>query len=393
MNESREKADTGPDVVIINPPPRTRFAIYAVVMFWLLTLGVLWAAFRILTPFLTPMLLAIVVVTLTYRTYERLLLQFRGRRNLAATVMLLFVTIVLVIPAVILASLLIQEAVTLFMRIEQSDYRGFFSSLRIEERISAIQRWAPWVRLDQARIEELAMNIVRQVPAIVATQGTRLIAGFFGLFIGFLLMLLASFVFYTEGAKMIGELKVLSPLPDEWDEHILRKFRGVADATFRGQLLTALAQGFVAGIGLAITGVPGAALWGGVSAIFSLIPMVGAAAVWLPASLFLAFNASQGDIGWWKPIFLLAWGFGVVSLVDNLVRPMVMRSGVNMHPIILFFAILGGLQAFGFTGLFLGPLVFVLLVTLIEIYKTALAPDQEVPEPAASPADPATPAI
>ncbi len=71
---------------------------------------------------------------------------------------------------------------------------------------------------------------------------------------------------------------------------------------------------------------------------------------------------------------MIAWGMLVVSLVDNLVRPLVMRSGVNMHPIILFFAILGGIQAFGFTGLFLGPLVFVLLVTLAEIYKGAFGP-------------------
>jgi predicted PurR-regulated permease PerM len=167
----------------------------------------------------------------------------------------------------------------------------------------------------------------------------------------------------------VHELKFLSPLPDEYDEEIIHKFRSVVDATFRGQVLTAIAQGLVTGIGLAIAGVPAPILWGAVAALFSLIPMVGAAAVWVPASIYLFVLASMDRIGWGWGIFLVVWGIAVVSVVDNLIRPWAMKAGTNMHAIVLFFSIIGGLSAFGFVGIILGPLVVALLVTVIAIYR------------------------
>jgi predicted PurR-regulated permease PerM len=353
------------------PRPASRFGPFAIAVYGLLAALVLYATFLVIRAFLTPLLLALVVVTLTYGMFERLTERVGGRPNLAASVMLLFITLVLAVPTTILIFMLVDQAGTLFQRLQSADFQQFLGNFSVERRLASLQRWVPWLRIDQVRLDGLIRDLVERLPAIVATQGSRVLAGFFGLFIGFLLMLLGAFVFYTKGRAMLREVRTLSPLPDEFDDKIFAKFQGVVDATFRGQFLTALAQGFVAGIGFAIAGVPAPIFWGAITAVFSLIPVVGAWAVWVPSSIYLAILASQGSVGWWRPIFLLAWGFLVVSLVDNVVRPLVMRSGVNMHPVILFFAILGGLQAFGVTGLFLGPLVFVLLVTLTEIYKTA----------------------
>ena len=357
----------------LGPRPVARFGPFAIVVYGLLTILVLYAAFLVLRPFLTPLLLALVVVTMTYGMFERLTTRLGGRRNLAASVMLLFITLVLAVPTTVLIFMLVDQAGTLIQRVQSTDVQQYFGALSVERRLATLQRWLPWLRVEQVRLDEVVRNVVARLPAIVATQGSRVIAGFFGLFIGFLLMLLGAFVFYTKGGAMLRELRALSPLPDEYDDQIFAKFQGVVDATFRGQFLTAIAQGLVAGVGLAIAGVPAPIFWGAIAAVFSLIPMVGAAAVWVPSSIYLVILASNGAVGWWRPIFLIAWGVLVVSLVDNLVRPLVMRSGVNMHPIILFFAILGGIQAFGFTGLFLGPLVFVLLVTLADIYTAAFA--------------------
>lgn len=360
----------------VPPPPIARgtsptLRPFAAVVYILFAGVVLYATWRILFPFLTPILLAAVVVTLSYDLYEKIVAAMGGRRNLGAGVMLILVTLVLVLPAALLTTLLVQQAGTLFNTLQDADFSGFFASLQVNERIATVERLIPWINLQRVQLDEMAMNLVRQIPGVVATQGGKLLTGFFSTFIGFIMMLLAAFILYTHGRTIVSELRTLSPLPDIYDEQIFEKFRGVIDATFRGQLLTGLAQGFATGVGLAISGVPGALFWGAVAAVFSLIPMVGAGAVWVPASVYLIFQASQDDIAWWRPIFLAAWGFGVVSLVDNLVRPLAMRRGANLHPIILFFSILGGLQAFGFTGIFLGPLVVALLVTAGEIYKTA----------------------
>jgi predicted PurR-regulated permease PerM len=372
------------DIRLVGRRP-TPFGPFAIVVYGLLWILVLYAAFMVVRPFLTPLLLALVIVTLTYRMFERLVERFRGRRNLAATAMLLFITLVLAVPTTILIFMLVDQAATLFARLQGTDVQRFLGTLSVEKRLATLHRWLPWLRIEQVRLDEIVRNVIARLPAIVATQGSRVLAGFFGLFIGFLMMLLGAFVFYTKGRAMLREIRTLSPLPDEYDNQIFAKFRGVVDATFRGQFLTAIAQGFVAGIGLAIAGVPAPVFWGAIAAVFSLIPMVGAAAVWVPSSIYLIILASQGGTPWWRPIFLIAWGVLVVSLVDNLVRPLVMRSGVNMHPIILFFAILGGIQAFGFTGLFLGPLVFVLLVTLAEIYKAAFNVTPSITAPGTTP--------
>ncbi len=373
------------ELQIVEPRRAARLGPFAVSVYALLSLLVLYAAFLVLRPFLTPLLLALIVVTLTFDMYERLTARLRGRINVAASLMLLFITLVLAIPAALLVVMMVEQAIGLFQRLQTADFQQFFASVQLERRMASLQRMAPWLHVERIRLDDLLKNLVARIPGIVATQGSRLLAGFFGFFIGFLLMLLGSFVFYTKGAAMLRELRALSPFPDEYNEKVFSKFRGVVDATFRGQFLTALAQGLVTGIGLAIAGVPAPLLWGSVAAIFSLIPMVGAAAVWVPSSIYLVFLASQDTVGWWRPIFMIAWGVLVVSLVDNLVRPLVMRSGVNMHPIILFFAILGGIQAFGFTGIFLGPLVFVLLVTLAEIYKTAFGAAPALVAPETSP--------
>jgi predicted PurR-regulated permease PerM len=128
------------------------------------------------------------------------------------------------------------------------------------------------------------------------------------------------------------------------------------------------------GIGLAIAGVPGAGFWGAVAALLSLIPMVGAAAVWVPASIYLVISASMGNHKWWQAIFLIIWGLLPVSLVDNIVRPWAMKGKAQLPAIPLLFAVLGGLQAFGFVGLVIGPLVFSLLMSIIDIYKKSFSP-------------------
>ena len=369
MQEERRAA--GSEAQPSAGPAIPRFGTVAIVAYALFAGAVLYGSWRILSPFLTPILLAAVVVMLTFGMFERLAARIGERRNTAALLMLLFVTLALALPALMLVSLLVQEATSIFVKLQEADYRGFLESFQVDQRLATVKRIAPWLKIESIQLGDLVMNVVRQIPALVATHGGKVLAGFFNIFLGFIMMLLAAFVLYTYGDRIAREVKLLSPLPDVYDEEIMLKFRGVIDATFRGQLLTGLAQGLVTGIGLAIAGVPGSILWGSVAAIASLVPMVGAAAVWIPATIYLSFMASQGAVGWWRPIFMLIWGVGVVSLVDNVVRPLVMRRGVNLHPIILFFAILGGLQVFGFTGLFLGPLIIALLITVAEIYKTA----------------------
>jgi predicted PurR-regulated permease PerM len=109
----------------------------------------------------------------------------------------------------------------------------------------------------------------------------------------------------------------------------------------------------------------------------SLLPFVGAAAVWVPAAIYLYVAAAMGNAAYWQAIFLTFWGTVVVSVIDNVVRPWVMKGKSQLPAIPLLFAVLGGLQAFGFVGLVIGPLVFSLLMSIIDIYKRTFRIESE----------------
>ncbi len=351
------------------PPEPLKKRPLAVATFFLLAVLVLWATGKILAPYITPILLGVIIATFTFPVYRRLRTRMKDRHQLAAGLMLLGVTLTIILPAFILMMLLVQQATTVFELVQKTDFQAIVKQLRIDERLALVERYVPGFDSSVVQPDQLVARAVQTIPGLVASHGATALASFANIILGFLMMLLAAYYFYTEGEKIVQELVYLSPLPDEYDEEIIQRFRGVVDATFRGQILTALAQGAVTGIGLAIAGVPAPVLWGAVAALFSLIPMVGAAAVWVPATIYLFIAASFGNTSYGYAIFLLVWGLLVVSVVDNLIRPWAMKSGTNMNAIVLFFSILGGISAFGFVGILLGPLVFALLVTVAHIYK------------------------
>jgi predicted PurR-regulated permease PerM len=350
-------------------PARSPRQPLAMAVFALLAFAILYATAKILAAYLTSILLALIIVTFSFKMYERLTVRMKGRNQLAAIVMLLFICLAIILPAVIIGVMLFDQAATLVKTLQETDMQSTFANFHLAERLSFVKRFVPSFDPSAIQIEPLIIRAVKQIPGFIVAHGTAFVGGFASAILGFFLMLIAAYYFYVEGRDLAKNIVFLSPLPDEYDEELFRRFRGVIDATFRGQILTALAQGFVTALGLWIAGVPAFILWGAVAAIAALIPMVGPAMIWIPSAIYLfaGLGARGGGVGW--GLFMIAWGVVVVGLVDNIIRPWAMKGGIEMSAIVLFFAILGGLQAFGFIGLVLGPLVFALLDTVIHMYK------------------------
>jgi len=336
------------------------FALFAGVV--LATVG------RILMPYFAPILLAGMIVSITHKRYQRLCARLKGRRDLAAALMLVGIVLLVIVPLVLMSLLLIQQASSLVEAMRDVDLRGLNDDPRVVRLLGVVHRYVPGVTPGTINPQAMLVGAVRALPGLVATSGGRLLGGVASLAFGFLAMLLLTFYFYTEGDRLADEVASLSPLPASSNREIAATFRDVVDSTFRGQLVTSLSQGVATAVGLWITGVPSAVFWGAVASLFALIPLVGPAIVWGPAAAYLFFRTNQGG-PMWKPIVMLIWGVVVVSLIDNVVRPLVMSGGTKLSAIVLFFAIIGGLQAFGFIGLLLGPLVFALLVTVVHLYK------------------------
>jgi predicted PurR-regulated permease PerM len=344
-----------------------------IIFFGLLALLLLYAAFRIIWPFMTAILVGAILVTLTFGIFRRVRARMKGSSPRAAIIMLIGITFVVVIPALILSILLVQQANVVIEKLQSGEAQALVQRIDTTRYLGWVKRIAPNFDPTTLSPERLLLPAMQQIPGWVARHGGAVIGGLAGLVLGFALVLLSMYFFYVEGEGILRQLTILSPLPKRYDAEFGARFKDVIDATFRGQIFTGLAQGLMTGIGLAIAGVPGAGFWGAVAALLSLIPMVGAAAVWVPAAIYLAITASMGSRPWWQFIFLVIWGMVPVSLIDNIVRPWAMKGKAQLPAIPLLFAVLGGLQAFGLVGLVIGPLVFSLLMSIIDIYKNTFS--------------------
>jgi predicted PurR-regulated permease PerM len=354
---------------------RREWRVTGVVFFGLLALAVLWATVMIIWPFMSAIVVGAILVTVTFPLYKRVRARLRGSDTWAAVVMLLGITLVLIIPAVFLGILLVQQANSLMPHLQSMETQQIVAKLDLANRLMWVKRFVP--SFDPATVspQKLILPVVQKIPGWVAANGGAVIGSVAGVVVGFFLVLLSAFFFYVEGEAILDELAILSPLPEQYDREFASKFKDVIDATFRGQVMTSLAQGIATGVGLAIAGVPAALLWGAVATILSLLPMLGAAVVWIPATIYLFISGSTGHA-----IFLAIWGVVVVSTIDNVVRPWAMKGGAQLPAIPLLFAVLGGMQAFGFIGLVIGPLVFSLLMSIIDIYKQSFRIRRSVSE-------------
>jgi predicted PurR-regulated permease PerM len=357
---------------------RQEWHLAGVIFFALIALIVLYETFVILEPFLAPIILGAVLVTVTFSVYQRVRARMHGHANRAAAVMLFLITFVILLPALLITILLVQEANVLVKHLQSGDAERALQRLDVSHRMPWLKRVAP--NFDPAAINpaHVIIPIVQKAPAWIAQHGAGLIGGIAGVVIALFLVLLSAYFFYVEGETIVAESATLSPLPARYNQQFAENFKAVVDATFRGQVITSLTQGMFIGIGLAIAGVPGAILWGAVATVLSLLPIVGSAAVWIPAALYLYITATMGERGYFGVIFLTIWGVIVVPIIEHVVRPWAMKGKMQLPAIPLLVSVLGGMEAFGFVGLVIGPLVFSLLMSIIDIYKQSFRiPDSE----------------
>jgi predicted PurR-regulated permease PerM len=196
-------------------------------------------------------------------------------------------------------------------------------------------------------------RLLEDLKGLIAPARSVLVAGGGLLFAGLLqlgLAVLIAFFLYRDGESGAAKIEgMVSRIGGARGLHLLRVGGSTVISVVYGILGTALAQGLVAGIGFVIAGVPGAALLGLLTFFLSVVP-VGPPLIWIPAALWLFF---YGSTGW--AIFLAVWGVLVISMVDNVLKPMIISKGSNLPFILVFLGVLGGAAAFGFVGIFIGP--------------------------------------
>ena len=331
----------------------------------LLLIAVSLAFAWILWPFYGAILWAIVFATVFAPAHRGMLSFVRQRPNLAAlTTVLLIVTIVL-LPLTLTAMSVVQEATSLYERIEagEVDFGRFLSQL-----LEALPAWATDL-LDRLGISDLGDLQARLAGAFkegsqfLATQAIAIGQGTAHIVVSFFLMLYLLFFFLREGTELSQRLKDAIPLRAEQKRALFSKFTIVIRAMFKGTLLVAALQGVLGGMIFWFLGIPAPVLWGVVMAFLSLLPAVGSALIWLPVALYLLATGAA-----WQGIVLIAYGALVIGLVDNLLRPFLIGMDTKLPDYVVLISTLGGIAIFGLNGFVIGPVVAAMFIATWDIF-------------------------
>ncbi len=186
---------------------------------------------------------------------------------------------------------------------------------------------------------------------------------------GLVIMSLAMFAFFLDGPGMLAGLKQLSPLDDAYEDELISEFQNVSRAVVLATLFSAIAQGLLGAIGYYLAGLEPVVLLMLLTATLALVPFVGAAAVWVPCSLYLVFVDGRLGAG----IFLAVYGALIISMADNVIKPLVLHGQSNLHPLLALLSVLGGVAALGPVGILVGPMVVAFLETLLRILQRELS--------------------
>lgn len=381
-----ESTGTGPAAPCAPcPPPGEKSAFpthFARLFFGVITLLVLYYAYLIIKPYLLDIFMALVLFFTARPLYLGLCRLLRQRKALASAITCLILLLVILIPLFSLMSIIATQALDFSSQVTKGMQGGQIWPW-IAAKIDAFKTYLAHLDLPlppgEINLEQIVQTVVTKASAFIYTNAVGLIKGFTYFFFDLLLVLFIAFFMFLQGDDFIAELMKLSPLEAAHNEEILRETEATIKATLWGTVIVAFVQGFLGGVGFLIFGLPQPAFWGTVMIPASVIPIVGSAVIWGPAAIYLLFT---GHIA--TGVGLIIWGGVVVSVIDNVLKPILVKGGGSTPSIFILFSILGGLTYFGMIGFILGPLILSFLLSLLRIYQKTIL----LPPAAATPAGP-----
>lgn len=345
-------------------PPRDRFYARSFALATTLILSV--ALYKILAPFLGPLLWALFIAFLLHPLHRRLSRYLRNRTQLSALALTLLTFVVIIGPLTALSAAFAAQVGDLLQYAQQTVADQTRSNVLNLTNVPWIRDGLEWLdetfEINIAQVQGWITQASREVLQWLASMGGRVFLGAVGTVIGFLLMLFLLFFFIRDGAIMLGTLRELIPMSSAYKKRLFDHIGAVTRAMVYGTGLTAIIQGTLVGLAFLFVDLPSPIVFGVVAALCALLPFGGTALIWIPAAIALA-----GQGRWGATAFMVLWGALLVSLVDNVVRPMLVSGRAEVDTLTVFIGVLGGLSAFGGIGLFLGPVVLALIIALIRL--------------------------
>ncbi len=335
------------------------------IFFFVVLVGAGYMVWQVLSPFITALALALIIVIICYPMYEFFERNvYHHNKSLAAGLTTATAVFLVILPLAFISSVFVRELVSFYQTLSSGE------ELSIERYVTSLEtvitQYAPSFSIDVTeQLRQSAEWFIGNLGSIFA--GT--ISTIFIVFIA----LIGSFYFFRDGREFLKILIKVSPLPDADDTIILSRLGMAVRSVATGVLLVSLIQGTLAALGFTIFGIERAVLWGAVGAILAMIPGIGTPTIMVPGILYLFFTGSiTGAVG------LLIWMLVTIIVVDNIIGPQLMSRGNNLHPFIVLTAVLGGISTFGPIGFIVGPVIVTLFIVLLEIYHQYLVKDKRL---------------
>lgn len=364
---------------------------FARLFFGALTLLVLYYSYEIIKPYLVDIFLALVLYFTARPLYQALTRLLFGLRALASFLTCLLLALVILLPLFTLVSIIANQALEFSAWVSRGLESGALWQY-LTGKVAAVKELLQRLNLplppEQFKLEDVVKTVLTSASVFIYTNAVSLLKGFTNFLLDLALVLFVTFFLFLQGDDFIEEIKKLSPLDPRHNEEIVAEMEATIKATLWSTVVVAFIQGALGGLGFYLTGVPQAAFWGTVMIPASVIPVVGAALIWVPAVGYLIFQGA-----WTKAAGLALYFIIFVGSIDNLLKPWLMKGTRPTPAIFIMFSILGGISYFGVIGFIIGPLILSFLLSLLNIYRLTILEAHAAPTlPGGPPAPPKEPA-
>ncbi len=323
-----------------------------------------YALFLVIEPFALPMTWAAFLAFLMFPLNLKFRRRLRGSKSLSAALLTVLAPIVVLLPLSALSFEFATQISALLKNVQKSATDLDIKTFSDLQQFPMIARANSWLQehtgTSAEQVQSWLVSGTRQFMERAAGVGGSFFLDALGSLLSFVIMLFLLFFFLRDGDLMIGRARRLIPLGEERKERLFAQLSAVTRAIVFGTAVTALLQGVLIGIGFKIAGLPSPVVFGVLAALLSLLPVGGAAFVWIPAALWLFF-----DKHWGYGIFMVVWGC-ILGGLDNVLRPILISGRAEISALAVFIGVLGGIPAFGAIGLIVGPVLLSLILALIE---------------------------
>lgn len=344
------------------PPESTLFEDRVLLGFVIVsTIAMAWISW----PFFGAILWALVVTIAFAPVHDRLLLIYPARRNSVASATLLMVVALVIIPAFAVGTLMVEEALRTYNSLQSQEINLGRLLLNVQSIIPL--QWQGYferyVVSDISGLQQRLSSVLTGGLQIIAQQAVNIGQQAFNFALALGVMLYLTFFLLRDGRYLTRRIGEVVPLRAEQRSALFEKFTTVIRATVKGSVIVAIVQGVLGGLLFAILDIRAAVLWGVVMGLLALIPAVGTGLVWFPVGIYLLVTGSV-----WQGMVLLLCGFFIISMVDNVLRPILVGQDTQMPDYVVLISTLGGLSVMGINGLIVGPVIAAMFISAWEIF-------------------------